>query len=271
MAAKLGNSYCRANFESAEVVSNDFGHIAVYTKPAPYRLADTQDTNQDSVAVCYLPCGASIIAVADGVGGQKGGAEASEIAVSTLLEKVKPIKSLEHLTGAIVDSIEVSNAKIQDLGIGAGSTVVIASISAYEVRFYSVGDSAAFVFGGQGKLKYRTIEHSEVGFAVEAGLIDSDNALEQSNRNIILNALGYPDMRMELSPPIKLAAKDTIFLATDGILDNLSPTQISENICAGPIQTRANRIVALAEQNMQSGSEFAKEDDVSVALYQPKF
>lgn len=267
MGSKVETIYSRASFQSAELVVNDFGTAALFTKPAPYRTTD----NEDSIFYYNLACGATVIAVADGVGGQRGGAEASAIAMQELADNVKSVKDLDGLTGKIVAAIETANQKIHDLGIGAGSTIVVASISAYEVRFFAVGDSAGFVIGGKGKIKYRTIEHSEAGFAVEAGLIDSKEALEHENRNVILNALGYKDMRMELSPPVKLSPRDKVLIASDGVLDNLTPQQISDQLVGGPIQKGANQLVAMVENYIASGNENAKEDDLSLVIYQPRF
>lgn len=266
MGSGLSKVFSRANFQGVELFANDLGTSALFTKSAPYRTTD----NEDAVLYSELDCGATVLAVADGVGGQRGGVEAANIAMTELHDALKATEKLDDLTGKIIASIESANLRIRELGIGAGSTIIVASISAYDVRFYAVGDSAGFVIGGKGKIKYRTIEHSEVGFAVEAGLIDAEKALEQRNRNVILNALGYDDMRIELSPPVKLSIRDTVFIASDGVLDNLTPAQISNEMIRGPVQQRVKRVVAVVEEFIASGDKNAKEDDLSIALYSPR-
>ena len=77
----------------------------------------------------------------------------------------------EPLRPAILDGIEAANAAVRAIGTGAATTLSLVEIQGRVVRAYQVGDSAILLAGQRGKLKYQTIAHSPIGYAVEAGLI----------------------------------------------------------------------------------------------------
>ena len=142
-------------------------------------------------------------------------------------------------------------------------------ISGHTARPYHVGDSVILVIGQRGKLKLQTVAHSPVGFAVEAGLLDEEEALHHHERHLILNAIGSAEMRIELGAPISLARRDTVLLASDGLTDNLSLDEIVELARKGPLDRAVVRLAALAHERMtaaRSGHP-SKPDDLSILLY----
>ncbi|MGI9590762.1 MAG: PP2C family protein-serine/threonine phosphatase, partial [Myxococcota bacterium] len=77
------------------------------------------------------------------------------------------------------------------------------------------------LIGQRGRVKLQTVDHSPVGFAVEAGLLDADAALHHEDRHIISNFVGGADLRIEMGSGLHLAERDTLCLASDGLADNL--------------------------------------------------
>ena len=59
----------------------------------------------------------------------------------------------------------------------------------------------------------RTVAHSPVGYAEEAGLLDREEAIHHAHRHLVSNMLGMPEMHIEVGPPLTLDARDTIVLA----------------------------------------------------------
>ncbi len=225
--------------------------------------------NEDSAGAWALPGVGFVLAIADGVGGAAGGARASGCAIDALDRAVATVVTGDNLRSAILDAFETANTEIIGLGIGAGTTLVVVEICERRLRSYHVGDSAAFVVGQRGRVKLETLQHSPVGYGVAAGLIKPGAALDRADRHLIANYLGTPDMHIELGPPIKLAARDSLLLASDGLLDNLRPDEIFETIRVGAVAANARELVARAERRMGSESEHtpSKPDDMSFILF----
>ena len=233
------------------------------------RAPGREGPNQDSAAAWALPGIGFVLAVADGVGGAAGGDRASGCAIETLDRAVAKVEAGDDLRGAILDAFELANTEIIDLGIGAATTLVVVEICERRLRSYHVGDSAALVVGQRGRLKLETLQHSPVGYGVAAGLIKPEAALERADRHIITNYHGTPDMHIEVGSAIKLAARDTLLLASDGLLDNLRPDEIIQAIRTGPVSKNARDLAERADRRMHNESDDtpSKPDDMSFILF----
>lgn len=117
----------------------------------------------------------------------------------------------------------------------------------------------------------KTVDHSSVGYGVESGLIDPEQAMVHEQRNIIINFVGSEDMKIEIGPRIKFAKRDTVIIGSDGLSDNLSASEIINITRAGSLETSAEELVKLAQGRMlnsESGS-VGKPDDLTFALFRP--
>jgi serine/threonine protein phosphatase PrpC len=139
------------------------------------------------------------------------------------------------------------------------------------MRTYHVGDSAILVTGQRGKLKLQTIPHSPIGYAVEAGLMNEEDAIRHEARHVISNVIGLEQMRIEIGPVVEMARRDTLLLATDGLLDNLLPSEIVELVRSGPLEEAVSDLVEEAQRRMTSqlGAAPSKPDDLTVIAYRP--
>jgi serine/threonine protein phosphatase PrpC len=167
--------------------------------------------------------------------------------------------------------MEAANNAVIDMARGAATTLVVAEIVARRLRSYHVGDSELIAVGQRGRVKRRVIPHSPTGFAVEAGLLDEDEAVQHDQRHVLFNVIGAEDMRVEIGGAIKLAARDTVLLATDGLLDNLFVDEIVEIIRMGPLTAAADRLVEKALSRMKSNGsgQPSKPDDLTIILFRP--
>lgn len=234
------------------------------------RSPDKETQNEDSAAVIPLSSGALVLAVADGVGGSPSGAEASKTAVKILKRSLSGADlGRDNLRTAILDAVESANKSLLASGKRGATTLVIAELAADSLRCYHVGDSELIAVGQRGAMKARIIPHSPTGFAVEAGLLDEDEAVQHEQRHVLFNVIGSLDMRVDVAAPIKLAARDTVLLTSDGLVDNLYVDEIVELMRAGPIQVAADRLVAAARERMtnEGGPNPSKPDDLTVILY----
>jgi serine/threonine protein phosphatase PrpC len=209
--------------------------------------------NEDAAAVISLGKDAGVAVVSDGAGGHPGGAVAAAIAVRAVCEAVSRLgDDLEHLRGAIINGFESADSEISALGTGAAATLVVVEVQGTKMRAYHAGDSMVLVTGQRGRIKWQTIPHSPVGYAVEAGLLDRGEALHHEDLHLVSNLLGTQDMRIELGATLDLAPYDTVVLASDGLSDNLHLDEIVERVRKGPLQRAANELAALGKERMET-------------------
>ncbi|MEM9826613.1 MAG: protein phosphatase 2C domain-containing protein [Planctomycetota bacterium] len=228
------------------------------------------EPNDDSALVHADASGRIVLAVADGVGGGPLGYKASGIAMACLSERLDADDEAP-LRPRILDAFEQANEEILDLGIGAATTLTVLAIENRVARVFQVGDSMALAMGGKGVIKYISNAHSPVGYAVQGGCLDEDEAMHHEYRHFVSNLVGTHEMHIELGPPIPLAPRDTLLVATDGLFDNLHLSEITALACRGTALQRCKRLVALAEQRMRMGDENqpGKPDDLALLLLTP--
>jgi len=237
------------------------------------RSPDKQTANEDSAALIPVDETSCVLVVADGLGGERAGHEASRLAVSTIAEVVRRAADAGEtaLRAAILDGIETANETILRLGIGAATTLAVAEIAAGEVRPYHVGDSMILVTGGLGKIKLLTVSHAPVALAVESGLIDEREAMHHEHRHIVSNVVGSETMRIEIGAKLKLAPRDTLLLASDGLADNLHTDEIVGRIRKGPLKRAVGRLVKEARGRMDQSTNGSphKPDDLTLIAFRP--
>jgi serine/threonine protein phosphatase PrpC len=254
--------------DEPRIVAIGGGQAAFFSSRAP----DTDRANEDAAALLPVDAGSCVLAVADGIGGQQGGGRASAAAVRCLNEALVPeIRSGGMLRTAILNAFEAANGAVRELGIGAGTTLAVAEVQEDLVRPYHAGDSPILVVGQRGRLKLQTVDHSPVGFALEAGIIDAEEALHHADRHIVSNMVGGADLRIEVGSALHLSRRDTVCLASDGLADNLHTYEIIDCIRSGSLEAAADALVAVARQRMLAPDRDApsKPDDLTFVLYRP--
>ncbi|HUQ52758.1 MAG TPA: protein phosphatase 2C domain-containing protein [Gammaproteobacteria bacterium] len=237
------------------------------------RSPDKKTDNEDSAAIIQLGDDSLVLAVADGVGGSVAGREASNAAVRTLSRLLTKLpEATTQLRPAILDAVEAANKAVLNIARGAATTLVVAQLDATKLRSYHVGDSELLAVGQRGRIKQRVVPHSPTGFAVEAGLLDEDEAVQHEQRHVLFNVIGSAEMRVEVGPALQLAARDTVLLASDGLFDNLYIDEIVDTIRSGPLTEAADKLVARVQARMHGedkASEPCKPDDLTVVLFRP--
>ncbi|TPW17167.1 MAG: serine/threonine protein phosphatase [Halothiobacillaceae bacterium] len=223
------------------------GEAAVYTHRSPGKLAD----NEDCAALIPFDEESGLLVVADGLGGQPNGDVASGLAIEALCAAIKrSAAESAQLRDAILDGFESANRQIMTRSVGAATTLVVIEIRGNTIRPYHVGDSMACVMGQRGKLKLLTLSHSPVGYAVESGLLDQNEALHHEDRNIVSNVVGIAGMRIEVGAALTLLPHDTLLIASDGLFDNFYMTEIIERSRKGPLREGMRRLVAEGQRRM---------------------
>jgi len=222
--------------------------------------------NEDAAALIAVGPGVAVAVVSDGAGGHPGGAEAAALAVRAVCNAVAELgEDLPNLREAIINGFESANRAISAMGTGAAATLAVVEIQGSNMRAYHAGDSMVLVTGQRGRIKWMTIPHSPVGYAVEAGFLDRGEALHHEDLHIVSNLLGTQDMRIELGATLRLAARDTVVLASDGLSDNVHLDEIVERVRKGPLDRAVDELAELGRQRMEAPEEGApsKPDDLT--------
>jgi serine/threonine protein phosphatase PrpC len=242
------------------------GTVVAYSDRSP----DKETENEDTVAVIPYGSDAVILVVADGVGGLPGGKRASQTAVTKFAESLHvAMTETMLLRTAILDGIEAANKAVLDIGNGSATTMTVVTIEGLIARTYQIGDSEAIIVGQRGRIKSQTMVHSPTGFAVEAGFLDKREALHHEERHLVSNFVGTNDMRIDIGPAVKLGARDTVLLASDGLTDNIQIDDVINIIRKGPLGNAMEAMVRLAHHRMVNESKLqpSKPDDLSVILF----
>jgi serine/threonine protein phosphatase PrpC len=236
------------------------------------RSPDKSSGNEDAAAVIPIDAQRAVLAVADGLGGQPAGQQASRLALKVLRAAlILARRQNTLLRTAIMDGLESANRKLLEQGVGAGTTVAVVEIDNGRARTYHVGDSAILVVGQRGRRKLLTTSHSPVGYAQEAGLLDEEEALEHRDRHIVSNILGAPEMSIQVGSSQALARRDTLLLASDGLFDNLRVEEITDLIRKGPLTSAIERLVTMVTERMTAPNpdQPCKPDDLTVLAWRP--
>jgi serine/threonine protein phosphatase PrpC len=253
-----------------DLLQTNLGDVAVST------IGDHEKggPNEDSAAVIPINNEYLVLMVADGVGGMAGARRASNLTVETIAATVQ---SIDETTGtklrtAILDGIEAANQAVLDLGGRSASTLALAEIGPGYIRTYHVGDSILLLCGQRGRVKLVTTPHSPVGFAMEAGLIDENEALQHNELNLIFNVIGSTDMRIEIGSELPIAARDTLLLASDGLTDNVLQEESVDIIRKGSLEKAIVGLTEIAQKRMKTEAQGrpSKPDDFTAILFRPK-
>ena len=241
------------------------GTAVVYTHVSPAKSTP----NEDCAAMIPFDEESGVLLIADGLGGLPAGATASQLAANIMAKAVAQHSSDLNLRDAILDGFEKANHTIMQQGSGCATTLAVVELQKHQIRPYHVGDSKILVTGQRGKIKANTISHSPVEYAVEAGMLDENEAVHHEERHLVSNVVGAPDMSITIGTAVKLAKYDTLLVASDGLFDNLYLDEIVTHIRKGPLLKIAAQLVETCHQRMQTAEPNTPShaDDLSFILF----
>lgn len=234
--------------------------------------------NEDSLAVHVggaegahaddeAPAIAGLMLVADGMGGERAGDRASQMAAERLKDWFvdgtyrdwPESQGPGGLEAALGRAIRTVSQEIYELGEGdpnirgLGSTVVVCLLTHDRLVLGHVGDSRCYRLRGK-TLELLTTDHSWVQRQVDAGVISPEAARSHPQRNILTRSLGD-----SLPPEVDVASFDVrhgdlFVLCSDGLTGGVSDGEILKLSLLGKNpQTLAESLVRLA--NEKDGSD----------------
>jgi serine/threonine protein phosphatase PrpC len=193
-----------------------------YTSKSLTNVGKVRSANEDNLGEAVTPNG-HLFVVCDGMGGHVGGAQASTIAVNSIIEYFQR-EVYDNLIQAIDHALSFANEQIYASALnntslkGMGTTAVVLLVRGEECFIGHVGDSRIYL-RSNGKLNRITKDHSFVQTLVDSGVIDDEDAENHPNKNQILQALGIaPSVKATISQsPILPKSGDMFLLCSDGL------------------------------------------------------
>lgn len=181
--------------------------------------------NQDSLCVEQSTQGL-FAAVADGVGGNKGGQHASKFAIDALLSGFRAEASLDITLESAHTNLLDRAASSPEL-TGMATTVTAVQIKNTSLTGVHVGDSRAYLLRGKG-LKQLTVDHTEVANLLASGRITKEEAATYPRRNVLSSALGIPREFKFQAFDFALETNDRLLLLTDGVYSLITKREIQQ-------------------------------------------
>ncbi len=231
-------------------------------------------SNEDALLIMHivyegsrelLPLG--LFLVADGMGGHRGGEQASDLAVREIARYLVSRLLIPHLAHRgpdhpikelLEEALQAANAQILQAVPGGGTTVVGALVIGESVHLIHVGDSRAYLVWPD-RLEQLTEDHSLVQRMISLKGLSEEEAIGVP-RNVLYQALGHPSRLNPGYRRVSLPRDAWLMLCTDGLWGEVSEARILQIIweSASP-QEACHRLV-------QEAKAAGGHDNISVIL-----
>lgn len=207
--------------------------------------------NEDSIGHRCLPDGI-IAVIADGVGGNPGGAFASRLAVDEILQAAA--HSAERpLEAQLVDACSAANqavrrAQREHSGYEEMATTVIALLASDRTAvILHAGDSRCYLWR-EGNLTPLTRDHTVAEQMVDDGTIGPADVNRTPYQHILTRGLGLNDSFQHTTASHQIAAGDTYLLCSDGLSKPLGDGELAAVLQSVPLDEAADALIAAANQ-----------------------
>jgi serine/threonine protein phosphatase PrpC len=236
--------------------------------------------NEDSIFVTHgfmtspsaSPKPFALLMVADGMGGQARGQEASRLAVQSLVEYVSGSLRSKQMTSEaflplLVEGVQYANQVVyqrnQEQRADMGTTMTVTLVVDTTAYVAHVGDSRFYLFRESDGLSQITQDHSLVAALVAAGAIQPEDIYTHPMRNLIYRCLGEKSIVEVDTHAVLLAAGDILLLCSDGLWEMVRDQQIAA-ILTTPMPGPSGTAHALVQAALAGGGV----DNVSAIVVQ---
>ena len=213
-----------------------------------------------------------LLTVADGMGGQGHGQEASQLAVGSLIESVSfsfcsqqatPQTFLALLEAGVKSANRRVYQRNQQQRTEMGTTMTAALVVDTTAYVAHVGDSRLYLYREPTGLAQITHDHSLVAALVTVGVIQPEEIYTHPRRNLIYRCLGEKANVEVDACAVQLAEGDTLLFCSDGLWEMVRDQQIAA-ILTSPMPDPSQIAQALLQAALAGGGE----DNVSVIVVQ---
>jgi serine/threonine protein phosphatase PrpC len=192
--------------------------------------------NEDSLGYRMVE-GKGCWALADGLGGHRGGEEASRLAVEAALSSFEENPAVTE--EALIAHIVRANRSVLDRQIAEPelthmrTTMVLLIASPERAMWTHSGDSRLYRFR-KGKIQEQTLDDSVPQRLVDAGEISADQIRFHEDRSRLLNSLGAREQvaASHREMPGAPEASDAFLLASDGFWECVTEPEMEQDFRA---------------------------------------
>lgn len=204
--------------------------IAGITDRGPVR---TQNQDVWDAQVSAGPA-AAVLALADGMGGHKGGLESAEAAVTAAMAELSTAGESEDAATTLRRAVAAANEGVavarQSIGGNPGTTLVLAIIRGGHATVANVGDSRGYLINGSGVTQI-TDDHSWAAGQVRLGALDAEGARHHPKRNLIERAVMGDPVEADIFE-VDAGPGDVLLLCSDGLWEPLSDPALGAIVAA---------------------------------------
>ena len=220
-------------------------------------VGSVRSENQDDYRAGELNSDAAWGLVCDGMGGARGGREASVSACDVIehsfheqYAQCLPGDEETFLKRALINAnrFVFQKASREEELAGMGTTAVCALVRGGNAFICHAGDSRAYLVRG-GRLTQLTHDHSYVQELVDCGTITVEEAEHHPQKNIITRALGV-DYRLEPEfATAQLHSGDILLLCSDGLTNAVPKEQLEQLLRTGKFYDLPDLLIRTANEN----------------------
>ncbi|MDO4218661.1 MAG: protein phosphatase 2C domain-containing protein [Synergistaceae bacterium] len=227
-----------------------------------------RDENQDRAYALSLN-GRTLLVLADGMGGHRGGAMASQaiIEAAERLFRANPAQNPEALLPQIVqEACGVIARENSARNLDGHSTCVLAFIDEKAcLSWLRIGDSRLFIFADKNHW-WRSIDHTMLDLRVLKGELTDDEARRHPDRPFVFRSVCATEPEMKVQHFGTLPAGAALFLCSDGVWDAFPAKELYNVTKKGNVELITAKIVKTAVARNGAHS-----DNCTALLYRAPF
>jgi serine/threonine protein phosphatase PrpC len=202
--------------------------------------------------------GGQLFIIADGMGGQNAGREASRMAVKTLAEKYYAgggptvVDDLKSSFAAANDAIFRKSTSSPEFH-GMGTTCVALVLKNGHAYIGNIGDSRVYEIHERGIVQL-TNDHSKVAEMVRRGIISKEEARSHPERSHLYRAMGpRPSVEVDFFDRLPVASNRWYLMCTDGLFNHVDDPEMQRIVLSNSPEKACRQLVHLA--NERGGSD----------------
>jgi protein phosphatase len=224
--------------------------------------------NQDRVYAEFLGDNISLAVVCDGMGGAASGGVASQVALDSIVRRVRENfrddMNSNSIRNLLMNAVHYANTVVYEKSRedidknGMGTTCVVALVYGKRVYIVSVGDSRAYLMNDEG-IKQITTDHTYVQMLYRSGQITAEEIKSHPMRNVITKAIGVEsDVDVDYFE-FEQSGNFTILLCSDGLSNYCGESLIYQTVFG-------NHLNKAVRQLLDYSNECGGKDNITAAV-----
>jgi serine/threonine protein phosphatase PrpC len=176
----------------------------------------------------------AVLALADGMGGHRGGLESAEAAVTAAMGVLTETEPVHDPEATLRRAVAAANGGVavarESIGGNPGTTLVLAIIVGPHATVANVGDSRGYLVSSA-TARQLTDDHSWAAGQVRLGVLSDAEARHHAKRNLIERAVMGDPVEADIFE-VDANPGDVLLLCSDGLWEPLSDQALGAIVAA---------------------------------------